>query len=161
MQERPQFTNVILQRCSSQQQTMFSVKIEQNLPPLRLKIFDMLCFIQDHIVPLFSFEHFLVLQSDFIWCDAYLKRVHATPARSFLSTFSSWTIVSENFKGRTPLLELNFPVYYNACWNDYKVRAPNSFLAGHLSQYGDGLDCLAQPHFISQDAVHFLLLEGS
>lgn len=41
------------------------------------------------------------------------------------------------------------------------MGAPVTFLTSQVGQQGDGLDGLAEPHFVSQDAVELLLVHGN
>lgn len=53
---------------------MLGVKIEHRLPYLALKVFYVMRFVQNHVVPLFAAENVLVLQDNLVRCDADVCR---------------------------------------------------------------------------------------
>ena len=66
-------------------------------------------------------------------------------------------VVVEDFEGGTPSGQLLLPVVHGGGGDDDEVGA---FVAHFLevSQEGDGLDGLSQPHLVGQDAVQRLLV---
>lgn len=52
----PKLCEVVLQRSSCEQQPSLRVETDQSLPPLTLKVFDIVRLVKDHVVPFLSFE---------------------------------------------------------------------------------------------------------
>lgn len=68
VQQWPKFSKIVLQRRSSKQQPTVSLKVEKYLPTLWLEVFNVLSFIQDHIIPLLSSEDRVISNSNLIAC---------------------------------------------------------------------------------------------
>ncbi|RNA24824.1 hypothetical protein BpHYR1_027375, partial [Brachionus plicatilis] len=78
--ERPQFHQVVLERCACEQKATLRLKVEQRLPPLGLEVFDVLRFVQYEVLPLFAPEYGVVLNDQFVAGDAHVERVCLGPA---------------------------------------------------------------------------------
>jgi hypothetical protein len=123
--QTPQFHDIILQWSSSQQQSPFSIESQQCLPPLRLKILDILRFIQHHVVPLLPSKRKMVLYHKLIWCNAHMEWVIFTPPMPLHLPFFLWSKVCQYLECRTPLLKLHLPIYYDCGRHYYQMWTPN------------------------------------
>jgi hypothetical protein len=77
VKQRPKLADIVLKWSSREQEARSCIKIKKCLPPLRLIVFDVLSLIQDHIVPLLSFEDGLVSYHDLVAGNANVKRIEA------------------------------------------------------------------------------------
>ena len=136
-----------------------SFEVEKDLPSLGFEIFDILSFIQNHIVPFFPSENEMIGNCYFVAGDTDMKRVEFGPSFSFLFPFFGRAKIGHDFKGWTPSFELNLPVHENGGWDNDKVRTPNPLFNGQMSKKGNSLDGFAQTHLISKDAVHSFIVE--
>jgi len=59
--EGPELHHIVLERGASQQQAALGIEPEEGLPPLALKVLDILGLVKDHIVPLLAAEGEVVL----------------------------------------------------------------------------------------------------
>ncbi len=75
MQKRPQLSQVVLKRCASQQEPAMGLEVEKYLPSLRLKVFNVLSLVKNHIIPFLSSENRVVCNSNFIACNADMKTI--------------------------------------------------------------------------------------
>ena len=66
MKKRPKLHEIILERGTRKQQATLSIEIDQSLPPLTLKIFDVLRFIKHEIIPFLSLERKRILYNKLI-----------------------------------------------------------------------------------------------
>lgn len=64
-----------------------------------------------------------------------------------------------DFEAWTPFLELEFPLQNNGCRNHDQVWPPNSLFASQVGQHSDRLHGLSQAHFVSQNAIDFLVMK--
>jgi hypothetical protein len=55
------------------------LKIEQQLPSLRLKVLNILCFIQNKVLPLFTPKTLMILDDQFVRCNAYMECIWFGP----------------------------------------------------------------------------------
>ena len=136
-----------------------SFEVEKDLPSLRFEVFDILSFIQDHIVPFFSSENEMIGNCYFVAGDADVKRVEFGPSFSFLLPFFGRAKICHDFEGWAPSFELNLPVHKNGGWDNHEMRTPNTLFNGQMGEKGNSLDSLAQTHLISEDAVHSFVVE--
>lgn len=60
VKECPEFSHGILDWCSCQQKLVSCLKVHQDAPSLRSNIFDSLCFVKDHVLPVKSVECFFI-----------------------------------------------------------------------------------------------------
>jgi hypothetical protein len=72
VKKRPKLHQTILQRSTSQKQSPLRIEVYQRLPPLALKVFNILCLVQNQVVPLLSFEGEGILDDKLIRCDDYM-----------------------------------------------------------------------------------------
>lgn len=63
MKKGPKFGEIVLQGSSSKQQSSLRVETDQSLPPLTLKVFDIVRLVKNHVVPFLSFECERILDS--------------------------------------------------------------------------------------------------
>lgn len=88
-----------------------SLKIKKNLPSLRLKVFDVMCLIKYHVIPLLSAKDRVVSYCYFITGNAYVETIQFGPSFSLDFAFFSRTEISHDFEGRAPSFELDLPVH--------------------------------------------------
>jgi hypothetical protein len=55
------------------------LKIEQQLPSLGLEILNILRFIQNKVLPLFTPKTLMILDDQFVRCNAYVERIWFGP----------------------------------------------------------------------------------
>ena len=73
MHQGPQFHQRVLQGGACQQQSALGIEVQKNLPAFRLKVLDIVRFIQNHVHPFLSAEHRDVFDSQLIGGNAHLK----------------------------------------------------------------------------------------
>lgn len=129
-------------------------EIKEDLPSLRLEVFDILCLIEDHIVPLLPAKDGVVSDCDLVTRDADVKTVQFGPSFPLLLAVLGGAEVGHDLEGRTPSLKLDFPVHEDGGGYDDEVRPPDALLDSQMGQQRNGLDGLAQTHLVCQDAVH-------
>ena len=71
--QRPQFHYIVLKRSSCQQEPSFGVEPQHSLPSLTFEVFDVLCLVKDHIIPLLSSESKVVLNHQLVRSDTNVK----------------------------------------------------------------------------------------
>jgi len=82
MHQGPKFHNIILKWSTSQEQSPACVKPEESLPTLTFEIFNVLRFIEYHIIPFLSSKYKMILNDQLVGCDAHMERVFLAPALS-------------------------------------------------------------------------------
>jgi hypothetical protein len=87
------------------------LEIQQNLPALGLEVFDVLCLIEDHVVPLLPAEDGVVSHCDFVTGDADVEAVQFRPSLTLLLALLGGSEVSHDLEGRTPSFELDLPIH--------------------------------------------------
>lgn len=141
MKERPQLHQIVLQWGTSEQEAPLSVKVDQRLPPLALKILNILRFVQDQIVPLLPLEGEGILNRQLVRSNDDVVPIRFRPATSkFFAPFGG-AVVTKYLHCRTEALEFSFPVENYRCRNDDKVRSPYSFVRCQIGHQSDGLQC--------------------
>ena len=160
MHERPELHHIVLQRCSREQKPSFGVESEKGLPALGLEVFDVLGFIEDHVVPFLAAEGEVILDDELVGSDADVEAVVFAPTLALHFTLLLRAKVSQDLQRGAPALELHLPVDDDSCWDDDQMRAPDASIACERRQQRDGLDCLSEPHLISQDAIQSLVVKS-
>ena len=84
MQQRPEFHQVVLERCTSQKESALCVEVDQCLPSLALKVLDILCFVKAEVVPTLSFESERILHGQLIRRNHYMVPIRFGPTGSQL-----------------------------------------------------------------------------
>lgn len=135
-----------------------SLKIQKQLPPLRLKIFDILGFIKNQILPFFSPEALMILNNKFVRRNTDVKSVGFGPSRSFGFPLFLGAIIRENFKTRTPLFALHLPIEHDWRGHDYEMRTPISLFTCEMGEQCYRLNSLTQTHFVSENSIQFSLV---
>ena len=108
------------------------VEGHHRLPSIRAEVFDVMGFVQDHVVPLTSFEGVDISQDQLIARDAYVECILLQPTYAFLLPFILIAIVSQYFEARTKLLELHLPIEDDARGYHNQVRTPNLMLNSQM-----------------------------
>lgn len=126
---------------------------------MRLEVFDVLCLVEDHVVPLLPLENGMVSHCNFVAGDAHVETVQFGPALPLLLPLLWRSEVSHNFEGWTPTFELYFPVHQDRGGHDDEVRTPDALFYGQMCQQGDSLDGLPEAHLIGQDRIHAPVVE--
>jgi hypothetical protein len=99
MHKRPQFHQVILERCTGQQKSPTATwKVEQKLPTLWLKILDVLSLVENQVMPLLPPEARVILDHQFVWGDAYVEGIRLSPADTFKSSFLLSAVICQDLK---------------------------------------------------------------
>ncbi len=129
MHKGPKLHHIVLEGGACQKETSPGVEPEQRLPPLTLKVFDVLSLIKHHVVPLLASEHEVVLDDQLVRCDANMERIVFAPALSFQFSLLLTSEIGEHLQRRTPPLELHFPVDHNSRRHDDQMGAPDAAVA--------------------------------
>jgi hypothetical protein len=174
IQQTPEFHQVILQGCTSQQQSPARFETKQGLPSLRPEVLDIVRFVQDHVNPAFPSENVLVGQNNLVRCDAHLPGVFGMPAFTLLLALFLITIVGKNLQSGKKLFELHFPVEDDRSGDDNQVLAPNTFIAREMTKKRDSLDRFTtvsssssgrldsspETHLVGEDTVHLVRVQA-
>ena len=126
MHKRPELHHVVLEWSTCQQESSLCVKAQERLPSLTLEVFNVLSFIQDHVVPLLPSECKVILNDKFVRGDAHVERVLSAPPVTFKFAFLLRSEVGEDLESRAPLLKLHFPIDDDSSRNHDEVRAPHT-----------------------------------
>src|SRR5438552_18053385 len=111
---------------------MIRIEIEQRLPPLRSEIFDIVCLVENHVLPAFSTEYLLIVDDELIRRYAYMPCIFLIPPFPFLLSLFGIAVVCQDFEPWSPFLEFHFPVKNDASWNDDEMGSPYMFLARQM-----------------------------
>lgn len=120
---------------------MIRIEIEQCLPSLRSKVFDIMSLIENHVFPTFSAEYLLVVDDKLIGSNADMPCILFIPTFPFLLALFGVAVIGENFETRSPFLELHFPVENDASRNDNEMWSPNMLLTSKMRNESDCLNC--------------------
>jgi hypothetical protein len=156
----PELHDIVLQWRPRQQQSAFGVEPKQGLPSLTLKIFDILGFIENHVVPLLSPEGEVILDHKLIRGNTHMERVFFAPPVSLDLPLFLRAKIGENLKGRAPFLKLHLPVDDNRGWHDDQVRAPHALITGQRGDHRYGLYGFPEAHLIGEDAIQFFVVQS-
>src|SRR5208282_3802867 len=107
---------------------MICVEIEQSLPSLRSKIFDVMSLIENHVFPTFSTEYLLVVDDKLVRSNADMPCILFIPTFPFLLPLFCIAVISENFETWSPLLEFHLPIENDASRNNNEMWSPNMLL---------------------------------
>src|SRR5277367_5836109 len=100
LEQSPEFRQVVLKWCPSEQETAKRPKHEQDIPSLRLEVFDHMGFIEYHIIPSLSLEYVGIPAGQRIRSDAYVKAVSIVPALpKFLPSFRA-PVIAQDLEAR-------------------------------------------------------------
>lgn len=95
---------------SGEEQATKRPKHEQDIPPLRLEVFDHMRFIKDHVVPGFALEDVGVTTGKCVRCDADVKvMLVIPPLPEFLPPLCR-PVVAKRLKPWQKLLEFHLPI---------------------------------------------------
>ena len=113
--------------------------------------------IQDHKVPLLALKQARILQHDGVAGDADVEGIRFGPPLALDFAFIGAAKVRHNLKPGRPPFEFHLPVDHDARRHHHQVRTPLPTLARVPRQESNGLQGLAQPHFVGQNAVEAAL----
>ena len=159
MHEWPELHHIILQGCTSQEKSPFSVEAEKRLPSLTFEILDVLRLIKHHIVPLLSSESKMILDHKLVRSNANVKWVLFAPAVSLDSSFLLVPEIGKYLEARTPPFELHLPVHDDGGWNNDEMWSPSAFITGQRGKHCNGLDGFSQTHFVCQYSIELPIVQ--
>lgn len=134
VEQTPQLHQVVLQRCSRQEQPSLGFESKERLPSLTPEILNVMRLIQDHVHPALPPKYVLIRKNDLIARDAHLPRVLGLPADSLLLSLLLVAVVGEDFETGEELLELHLPVEDYGRWDDDEMLAPNALVASEVTE---------------------------
>ena len=137
-----------MKRRARQEQAAFGIKAQQRLPALRAKVFDVMCFVEDEVYPWLAPKNVLICQHKLVRRDAHVKAVGCVPTYTLRFALFLRTVVRKDFETRQELFELHLPVEHHTRGCHDQVGTPVATIACEMREQCDGLNCLAQSHFV-------------
>ena len=128
----------------SQQQTSLRIEIDKGLPPLALKVLDVLGFIQHQIVPPLSPKGKCILNRQLVGSNDYVVGIGFGPTCAQFFSPLGCTIVTKNLESWTESFQFRFPIQHNGRWYHNQVRAPNALEACQVSEQRNCLQGLSE-----------------
>lgn len=86
-------------------------------------------FVKYHILKPIPLKYFVVLQDQFLTSDDYMHRVGFGPAQALGLALLDAALVVDDLEGRTPLLDLHFPLVHDCGGHHDQMRTPNPLRA--------------------------------
>lgn len=164
IEQGPEFSHIILNGSSSQQETVSRLELLENVPSLGEDIFDRLGFVQNHKLPFQSLKSLFVCDCELIRSDHHVEGRVWTLGKflggeEFSDSFPllDVTPVRKDPQGRTKLLELLLPVEKSAVRRHHEEGTPDIFRLGNMGKESYGLDSLTESHFVCEDPIDALL----
>jgi len=100
LQQCPELCQIILEGCTREQEAPEGSEHKQDIPPLRLEVFDHMRFVEYHIIPRLPFEDMGISTGQRIGSDTDIEMVFIVPALSkFFASFRT-TMITENLETR-------------------------------------------------------------
>ncbi|TFA99797.1 hypothetical protein CCMA1212_008205 [Trichoderma ghanense] len=166
VQQGPQLLHVVLDGGTRQQQAVSAVEAEQALPSGAGRALDGLGLVEDHVLPSHLLEVGHVGHDELVRGDAdvegrvlAVRGVLAVPKLPQHLSIAGAAPVGEDLELGNELCNFLLPVVQRGSGRHDQERTPDVVLLGQVGHDGDGLDSLAETHFVRQDAVDALLVE--
>ena len=150
---------VVLKRSACQKQSAQAGEIQEQLPALGFEVLDVLCLVQNEILPLEPSKAAVVLDNQLVAGDTNVEGILFGPTPTFHPPVFLGAVIDKYLEGGAPLFDFHLPVEHDRSWHHDQVGSPHAFFQGQVSQKSNGLDCLSQTHFISKDSIKRALKE--
>lgn len=129
---------------------------------LWLTILKFVGLIENQIVPLVLCPELWNIPQSFVRrnTDVKLSWDHLL-FKNLFSELESWNQLN-CFQMWSPLVELEHPITHGAFWCDHQVgKLLDATLIMKIANEGYGLYCFSKTHVVSENSVHFLVVERS
>ncbi|KAH6603254.1 hypothetical protein Trco_008029 [Trichoderma cornu-damae] len=166
VQQGPQLLHVVLDGGAGEQQAVPAVEAEQALPAGAGRALDGLGLVENHVLPSHLLEVGHVGDDELVRRDAdvegrvlAVRGVLPVPELPEHLSVAGAPPVREDLELGDELCDFLLPVVQRGGGRHHQERPPDVVLLGQVGHDGDGLDRLAEAHFVRQDAVDALLVE--
>ena len=149
-----------MKRSACQKQSAKAGEIQEQLPALGFEVLDVLCLVQNEILPLEPSKAAVVLDNQLVAGDTNVEGILFGPTLTFHPPVLLGAVIDKYLEGGAPLFDFHLPVEHDGCGDDDEVRPPDALLAGEVRQQGDGLQddnsiAQAKKHFVIVNTEHF------
>ena len=139
---------VVLQRGTSDKESVSGVEHADHLSKGRLLVLDTMRFVDDDVLPSKLLEGGLLAQDHLVTCDADIEILVHEFITDDLRTFILVALQDENLDLGNPLGELAPPVVQCGLGHGDEVGSVDAGNEAEVSEEGDGLQGLSETHLV-------------
>mmetsp|Transcript_7755 Transcript_7755/g.31537 ORF Transcript_7755/g.31537 Transcript_7755/m.31537 type:complete len:390 (-) Transcript_7755:465-1634(-) len=161
VKQAPQLVQVVLNGRACEQQTLpRTVVLPKRARERALMILQAVALVDDEVLPLWLGERRFVPHHQVVVRDEHGELPRQHDVFSQHPALRARAIVQDALDVWQPALHLVAPVGAHSFGCDDHVRAMNALGLHQIGEKGDGLDGLAQPHFVCEDPAHAIVVQA-
>jgi hypothetical protein len=144
VEQSPELVEVVLQRCTGDQEASATGKGTDDLGEKRVDILDTVGLVNGNVLPAELFQRRLFTQTHFVRRDEDVKLLGKNLVRNELGTLLLGALEDEHTEAGHPFLDLTRPVVQCRLGDNDEVGAGRAAVELEVAQEGDGLQCLSE-----------------
>ena len=118
---------VVLKRSACQKQSAQAGEIQEQLPALGFEVLDVLCLVQNEILPLEPSKAAVVLDNQLVAGDTNVEGILFGPTLTFHPPVLLGAVIDKYLEGGAPLFDFHLPVEHDRSWHHDQVGSPHAF----------------------------------
>mmetsp|Transcript_15987 Transcript_15987/g.36869 ORF Transcript_15987/g.36869 Transcript_15987/m.36869 type:complete len:311 (+) Transcript_15987:781-1713(+) len=163
VQQGPKFMQIVLERCSGNQQTKVRVYQSHGLRQTGILVLDPMSLVNDQVLPGNLAKGSLLLQHGFVRANKCIEAVLALlglqEGITSLRALILGAAHAHSVDRRRPLAKLFYPVPHDGLGDDDNMWACHATGLAKVCQERDGLESLSQSHFVCENTIYTVVVE--